>query len=582
MRHLRFAAIALALFVAGTALAGAATHSPAAPTNLRAFLLRVNEPVSHSYPRTPAFAWSPVHGARCYQFEVGTSKSFTENSLIWSNVPYVSGAHSGCPTVPAISIDTALPWFTGSPYALYAHVRAVTGGGASRWSAPFGFNVRWETVPRPMASQPGLVRWTPVDGASGYQVWYTDLDTPHVSTNTNVADEREFYTFHTDPSFTQTVRWRVRAVRRVFGTIPNGLPAVSYGPWSNVYTSTNPPVSTSNLVLRGAISDKVSTTQHPAAHELMPALTFSGSSIGGRSYQLWRMYAATDRDCVNVVFTGAVIGGPAYAPRTSGPLKLPASDTDLQLALTDFLPSAATESDNTFSADGGKVVTSESLSSGSASAATSSGSSSSSSSGSPFAGSSSGSGGSSNNNSNNNAASPSAKVDLPDLNFPTTRYYWTIVPVLLTEDASGAIQYHDTEIPQDACAAGRISTFGKQSAPVVTTAGTPFLAGLTPNGRLLSSVQHKPVVYGTPLVAWQPAKAASAYQIQWSRKLYPWRPAGTKQTFSTSAVLKLTPGKWYYRVRGLNPGSLGLPFMRWSTPVLVTVAKPTFRLIASR
>ena len=89
MRHLRFAAIALALFVAGTALAGAATHSPAAPTNLRAFLLRVNEPVSHSYPRTPAFAWSPVHGARCYQFEVGTSKSFTENSLIWSNVPYV-------------------------------------------------------------------------------------------------------------------------------------------------------------------------------------------------------------------------------------------------------------------------------------------------------------------------------------------------------------------------------------------------------------------------------------------------------------------------------------------------------------
>jgi hypothetical protein len=567
MRHLRFAAIALALFVAGTALAGAATHSPSAPTNLRAFLLRVNEPISHSYSRTPAFVWSPVHGARCYQFEVGTSKSFTENSLIWSNVSYVSGAHSGCPTVPAISIDTALPWFTGSPYALYAHVRAVTGSGATRWSAPFGFNVRWENVPKPMASQPGLVRWTPVDGATGYQVWYTDLDTPHVSTNTNVADEREFYTFHTDPSFTQTVHWRVRAVRQVFGRIPNGLPAVSYGPWSNVYTSTNPPVSASNLALRGAISDTISTAQHPAAHELMPALTFTGTSVGGRQYQLWRIYAATDRDCVNVVFTGAVFGGPAYAPRTSGPLKLPGSDTDLQLALTDFLPSAATESDNTFSADGGKVVTSEATSSGGASSSgTSSGSSSSSSS----------------SSSGSSTASPSAKVDLPDLNFPTTRYYWTLVPVLLTEDESGAIQYHDTEIPQDACAAGRIGTFGKQSAPVVTTAGTPFLAGLSPNGRLLSSVEHKPVVYGTPLVAWQPAKAASAYQIQWSRKLYPWKPAGTKQTFSTSAVLRLAPGKWYYRVRGLNNGALGLPFMRWSTPVLVTVAKPTFRLIASR
>ena len=566
MRHLRFAAIALALFVAGTALAGAATHSPAAPTNLRAFLLRVNEPVSHSYPRTPAFAWSPVHGARCYQFEVGTSKSFTENSLIWSNVPYVSGAHSGCPTVPAISIDTALPWFTGSPYALYAHVRAVTGSGATRWSAPFGFNVRWENVPKPMASEPGLVRWTPVDGATSYQVWYTDLDTPHVSTNTNVADEREFYTFHTDPSFTQTVHWRVRAVRQVFGTIPNGLPAVSYGPWSNVYTSTNPPVSDSNLVLKGAVSDTVSTTQRPTAHQLMPALYFSGSSVSGRQYQLWRVYAATDRDCVNIVYTGAVVGGPAYAPRTSGPLALPGSDTDLQLALTDFLPSAPSES-NAFSADGGKVVTSEAMSAASAS---SSGSS------------SSGSSSSSSSSSSGTATTPMAKVDLPDLNFPSTRYYWTIVPVLLTEDESGAIQYHDTEIPQDACAAGRISTFGKQSAPVVTTAGTPFLAGLSPNGRLLSSVEHQPVVYGTPLVAWQPAKAASAYQIQWSRKLYPWRPAGTKQTFSTSAVLKLTPGKWYYRVRGLNPGSLGLPFMRWSTPVLVTVAKPTFRLIASR
>src|SRR5207247_4795332 len=148
---------------------------------------------------------------------------------------------------------------------------------------------------------------------------------------------------------------------------------------------------------------------------------------------------------------------------------------------------------------GGKVVTSEAMSSGSGS-----------SSGTTSSGSSSSSSSSSTSSSGSSTASPSAKVDLPDLNFPSTRYYWTLVPVLLTEDESGGIQYHDTEIPQDACAAGRISTFGKQSAPVVTTAGTPFLAGLTPNGRLLSSAQHRPVVYGTPLVAWQPAKAASA------------------------------------------------------------------------
>jgi len=571
MRHLRFAAIALALFVAGTALAGAATHSSTAPQNLRAFLLRVNEPVTHSYPRTPAFAWAPVHGARCYQFEVGTSKSFTENSLIWSNVPYVSGAHSGCPTVPAISIDTALPWFTGSPYALYAHVRAVTPNGATRWSRPFGFNVRWENLPQPLPSQPGLIHWTPVEGATGYQVWYPDTDTPLVSTNTNVADEREFYTFHTDPSFTQTVRWRVRAVRQVFGTIPNGLPAVSYGPWSGVHTATNPAMSEANVVLRSALSDTTSTATKPAAHELMPGFSFTGSSIGGRQYSLWRAYAFTDRDCVNVVFRGAVVGSPAYAPRTSGPLKLPTSDTELQIALSGFLPSATTEGSTTFAADGSKVVTSEASNDASTGASTSG--SSTSTSGSTTSGSTSSSSG---------ATDSTAKVDLPDLNFPSTRYYWTVVPVVLTQDESGAIQYHDAEVGQDACAAGRVQSFGKESAPVVTTSGTPYVAGLTPGGRLLASVGHQPVVYGTPLVAWQPAKAATGYQIQWSRKLYPWRPAGTKQTFSTSAVLKLQPGKWYYRVRGLNAGALGLPYMSWSTPVRVTVAKPTFRIIASR
>ena len=26
---------------------------------------------THVFPRTPAFAWSPVSGARCYQFELG-------------------------------------------------------------------------------------------------------------------------------------------------------------------------------------------------------------------------------------------------------------------------------------------------------------------------------------------------------------------------------------------------------------------------------------------------------------------------------------------------------------------------------
>ena len=573
MRYLRFAALAVVLFaVAGSAFAGAATRTPSSPKNLRAFLLRVDEPSSHSYPRTPAFAWSPVRGARCYQFELGTSRRFTENSLIWSNVPYVVGAHKGCSTVPAISLDTALPWFTGSPYGLYAHVRAVTANGTTRWSAPFGFNVRWTSVPKPMSSQPGLVRWTPVEGATRYQVWFQDTDTPMITTNTNVADEREYYTFHSDPTWTSTVHWRVRAVRQLFGEIPNGLPAVSYGPWSSVYTSTNPALSAGEVGLRGAISDKVTTGSKGAAHELMPALTWGGSSIGGREYALFRPYAFTDSDCVNVVFTGSVVGSPAFAPRLSGPLKLPGSDTELAEAMTSFLPSTKTEGGSTIAADGSTVSATEGGPPADATSASTSASSSTSSTTTTTA---------------TSSATPvvtdgSPKVDLPDLNYPTTRYYWTLVPVLLTENSAGTISYVDAEVPQDACAAQRRASFGKESAPVTTAAGTPFVAGLSPSGRLLASVSKRPTVYGTPLVAWQPAMAASSYQVQWSRTLYPWRPTGSKLTSATSATLKLTPGHWYYRVRGLNAGALKIPYMSWSAPVKITVARPTFRLLLSK
>jgi hypothetical protein len=572
MRYLRFVALAAAVFaVAGTAFAGAATRSPStSPKHLRAFLLRVDEPVTHSYPRTPAFAWAPVRGARCYQFELGTSRRFTENSLIWSNVPYVTGAHTGCSTVPAISLDTALPWFTGTPYGLYAHVRAVTADGTTRWSAPFGFNVRWTSLPKPMASQPGLVRWTPVEGATRYQVWYQDTDTPMITTNTNVADEREYYTFHSDPTWTATVHWRVRAVRQLFGDIPNGLPAVSYGPWSPVYTSTNPPLNTGNVTLKGAVSDKVTTGSKGAAHELMPALTWNGSSIGGRQYALFRPYAFTDNDCVNVVFTGSVVGSPAFAPRLSGPLKLPGSDTDLTVAMTSFLPSATTEGGATFAADGSPVSATEGAAPAVATSASTSSSSAT----------------TTTNASDTTPAAPttdaSPRVDLPDLNFPTTKYFWTLVPVLLTEDASGTVHYVDAEVPQDACSAQRRASFGKESAPVTTASGTPFVAGLAPSGRLLSSAGKRPVVYGTPLIAWQPAMAASSYQVQWSKTLYPWRPAGAKLTSATSATLPLRPGAWYYRVRGLNAGALKIPFMSWSAPVRITVARPTFRLLLSK
>jgi hypothetical protein len=571
MRAARLATLVALLLLAPLVATAPAmeTGPPAGPKGLRGFLLRPNESVSRTFPRTPSFAWSPVRGASCYEFQLATSRTFEESTIVWSNVPTDAKAGKFCVKVkrlstrseadpsgeiaevertvvdvippiriPALSLNLTLPWFTGRPYALHSRVRAITARGATGWSRPFGFNVRWEHLPVPMASRPGLVRWQPVEGATAYEVWYPDIR-KSFRTHTNVADQREFYIFHLENGWWSTVRWRVRAVRQVRGSIPNGLPAVSYGPWSPTYATTNPDWSAGKLLLRATVSDVVSSNWKDGAHELMPAFTFGGDrGLDDREYRLFRAYASTDRDCVNVVFRSSVVGGPAFAPRTSGPLKLPASQDELDYALAGVLPSALEETAATVSADGRPVTSSESVA--------------------------------------DLTATP--RVDLPDVDAKTTRYYWTIVPVGIEVSDNGAFVYVDTEVPQDACEAGRVSTFAKLSRPTIAASGGPYVSGLTPKGRLLTSTGQNPLVYSTPLVAWRPAVGATAYEIVWSRTNYPWRTRSRIITQSTSAILNLKPGRWYYRVRGLNSAQVGVSAMTWSKPVTLRVARPTFRI----
>ena len=567
MRAARFALVAVAI-LATTLVTSAAAGPPGAPKGLRGFELRPNEVPTHSFSRTPAFAWRPVRAASCYEFELATSRTFDGSSVFWSNVAYGAGSGKFCRAVtisapasadqksdgesaesaivktriapiriPATSVNLVLPWFTGKPYALYAHVRAITTRGATAWSKPFGFNVRWESTPVPLVSKPGLVRWAPVEGATAYDVWYPDIRKV-IRTHTNVADQRELYTFHLEDSWWQLVRWRVRPVRQVVGALPNGLPAVSYGPWSPTYATTNPPWAAGKLQLRAAVSDAVSTDSKAAAHQLMPAMTFGGDvGLDGHEYRLFRAYAFTDRDCVNVVFRGSVVGGPAYAPRISGPLDLPTNQEELDVALAGILPSAKSESAKTYMADGTPVTASETWD-----------------------------------------ANDTVRVDLPDVDASTTRYFWTVVPVGINVGEDGAFSYYDAESPQDACESGRVASFAKQSRPAITTAGTPYVSGLSPKGRLLAQAGRRPVVYSTPLVAWRPVVGATAYEVQWSRSKYPWRARGSALTYATSSVLQLGAGNWYYRVRGLNAAQVGTPAMTWSAPVAVKVVRPTFQI----
>jgi hypothetical protein len=577
MRAARF--LLLSLFLLATVVASAPAMEagpPAAPKGLHGFLLRPSEPVTDTFSRTPAFAWAPARGAACYEFELATSRTFGESSLVWSNVSTDAQSGKHCRPVkakfpqatepaaedaegeeaeavvvetiapikiPAVSVNLVLPWFTGKPYALYAHVRSVTTQGASGWSRAFGFNMRWEDTPVPLPSKPGLVRWTPIDGATGYEVWYGapgKLINKIAQTHTNVADQRDLYTFHLDEAWWRTVEWRVRAVRQVVGALPNGLPAVSYGPWTGTYTTTNPGWTSGKLRVGFAVSDQVSSATSVGPHQLMPALTFTGDqALDGTTFRLFRTYAFTDRDCVNVVFRGSVVGSPVFAPRVNGPLALPRNQDELDRALFEVLPNAESETAKTYTADTFPLTSNETF----------------------------------------GEDRTLLRIDLPDLDVRSTRYFWTVVPVVIfVNPDSGEFEYWDYESPQDACQSGRVATFGKDSKPADTTAGTPFVSGLAPNGRLLAQAGARPVVYSAPLVAWRPVVGASQYEVQWSRVKYPWRKRGSKKTYATSAVLKLSPGIWYYRVRGLNAAQVGTPAMTWSAPVGVKVARPTFQI----
>src|SRR6266496_3343937 len=149
------------------------------PSALHAFLLRPDEPIKadHTYAEMPAFTWKLVPKASKYELQLADNQSFNDVSIIYQDNGLLA---------PVASIQAQLPWMSGEPYALWVHVRAIVGGAPTKWSKPFGFNMGWANVPEQQAAPTGLIRWTPVNGATAYQVWYTNLDRTF-TTLTNVA-----------------------------------------------------------------------------------------------------------------------------------------------------------------------------------------------------------------------------------------------------------------------------------------------------------------------------------------------------------------------------------------------------------
>ena len=567
MRTVRLALVAAcaATLLSGSALAQS-QRSLSGPADLKPFLLRASEPASHDFPRTPSFSWAPVRGAMSYSFQLSKTPNFQDGTIFWA-----SSALKG----PAVAIPLTLPWMTGDPYAVYARVRAVTRAGVTGWSSAYGFNLTWqgeEGVPKQITSPTyqGLSRWTAVEGATSYQVWFTDINRV-VESRVNAVDEREFYAFHPDASYTGTIHWRVRAVRRV-AKLQGFITPVNYGPWSQTFTSRNSslghgvvhPVAT---VTAGATS----TAGNPKAHEMTPAFVFSGTSDAkGNSYDFFRIYVFSDKQCVNPVFRSAIVASPAYAARNNGTLKLPTDTAGVDAASSTYLAPG----------DEGKSYTAEGLL---AKAATEAGSASTSGSATGSSGSATGTPGGSDKATN----SSWPQIELLESGWPNGRFYWTVVPVDLatkssSDGSAASLTYIDAELPQDVCASGRVMTFGKASTPVVAGQGTPYASGLSTSGRLIASAGSG-IFYGHPLVAWLPVAGADTYQVEWSHSRDPWRAVNRVEVDGgTAATLPLGPGNWWYRIRGVDSAlPVGRQTMTWSQPLQLRVAKPKFRLVAS-
>jgi hypothetical protein len=599
----------LSVLIAALVLAPA-SFAASSPQNLHAFQFKADEPAkpTHTFARTPAFAWDPVAGADHYEFELSTSATFAENGIVWENAA-VEG--------PLMTVPLTLPWMSGAKYSFYAHVRAVVDGEPGPWSAPYGFNMRAPGAPRSLSNgsnpNPGMVRWTPVDGATAYEVvWLYELGqgkAKKIKTQTTAADLREYYTLHNGVDWANIVYWRVRAVRELdTQSAKNGLTTVTYGPWSARNRTLEPAIGTGSIDLQGAISrsrpgadlrSPNTTSSEAGPHELMPALWWTGvkspapESLGlcpsvaalyGITCPLFRVYVYTDADCVNRVHSGDIVGSPAYVPRLSGTLELPADSKKLAKAALVWLGDG--DEGNAYDAGGDAMLATGVVSEGSSSSSdTSDSSTSDSSSG------DSSSGDSSSSASADEAAAEGVTLDrknsLWDLNWQTSRYYWTtvpVVPLLIIESDSGEakVEWHDAAFGQDMCAAGEVGVFGKTSA-VATEAesGVPYASGMSSSGKLAAATTSNPTFFGSPVLAWKPAPGAQSYELQWSKTAYPWRTAGKLTTPATTALVDLPVGHWYYRVRGLDRTLPGLPGLTWSSAAEVTIVPPTFTVVSS-
>ncbi len=212
------------------------------------------------------------------------------------------------------------------------------------------------------------------------------------------------------------------------------------------YTNYNPPIRHRRAGAGRIVSGIVSTSRSAAGARADPGLHVHGQlPLLGLAWfldtttELYHVYVFTDIDCVNRVFTSAIVGSPAYAPRFEHTLALPNSAGSVPAARSEM---AKYGEEGTVKMLDGQVVKAADA-----------------------------------------GGLGAGKIDLWDSSWPEGGYYWTVVPVYMKTTTGDGIEYRDIQLPEDVCRAGGcdVARFRKIGKPVVLADNNaPYISGLSP------------------------------------------------------------------------------------------------------
>ena len=315
-----------------------------------------------------------------------------------------------------------------------------------------------------------------------------------------------------------------------------GCRRVSYGPWS---TRTTPhragrPPTTVATPLEAAVG-RVSVGRRPLGCTTL----CRRSSSRGDGYALHRVYVSTDADCVNVVHVGSIVGGTAYAPRTTGPLALsPETVGSTRRSLVPrrrdrgrrhaALGRRDREDEREPDRRQERVRRRSSVGHGAKGRRRS---------------------------TSGTATGIAAATTGRSFRFAKSYDDTTVGDRYRRRDGRGS--YQDLMLPQDACQAGDVLRRSDGSASS-RVSGEPLRRRSPPacrrSGRLLSAASGAAPSTASPLVAWTPARAPRATTSSGAGRAYPWQAAGQHaDAGDVGDAAARRPGTWWYRVRGHQP-----------------------------